>query len=93
MILFSRESGPIDVFIVNQGVFTARELEKHSLEDVKFTIEVNLVGSFNVIKAALPGMKARKGRGPGSISLVHLRLVRFVSRDLKRLDFYFKLYN
>ncbi|KAL0708539.1 hypothetical protein Bca4012_074965 [Brassica carinata] len=64
------ESGPIDVLIVNQGVFTARELERHSVEDVKFTIEVNLVGSFNVIKAALPGMKGREGRGPGSISLV-----------------------
>lgn len=65
------ESGPIDVLVVNQGVFTARELEKHSVEDVKFTIDVNLVGSFNVIKAALPGMKAgREGRGPASISLV-----------------------
>ncbi|KAL0744296.1 hypothetical protein Bca4012_085809 [Brassica carinata] len=64
------ESGPIDVLIVNQGVFTARELERHSVENVKFTIDVNLVGSFNVIKAALPGMKAREGRGPASISLV-----------------------
>jgi 3-dehydrosphinganine reductase len=64
------ESGPIDVLIVNQGVFTAKELVKHSPEDVKFTIDVNLVGSFNVIKAALPAMKARKDRGPASISLV-----------------------
>lgn len=64
------ESGPIDVLIVNQGVFTAKELVKHSPEDVKFTIDVNLVGSFNVIKAALPAMKSRKDRGPGSITLV-----------------------
>ncbi|KAJ0234202.1 3-dehydrosphinganine reductase TSC10B [Hirschfeldia incana] len=64
------ESGPIDVLIVNQGVFVARELEKHSVEDVKFTIDVNLMGSFNVIKAALPAMKAREGRGPASISLL-----------------------
>ncbi|KAF8093298.1 hypothetical protein N665_0385s0045 [Sinapis alba] len=64
------ESGPVDVLIVNQGVFTAKELEKHSVEDVKFTIDVNLVGSFNVVKAALPAMKARQGRGPGSIALV-----------------------
>ncbi|CAN8269923.1 unnamed protein product [Cochlearia groenlandica] len=64
------ESGPIDVLVVNQGVFTAKELEKHSLEDIKFIIDVNLLGSFNVIKAALPAMKARKGLGPGSIALV-----------------------
>ncbi|XP_010486091.1 PREDICTED: 3-dehydrosphinganine reductase TSC10A [Camelina sativa] len=64
------ESGPIDVLVVNQGVFTATELVEHSPEDVKFTIDVNLVGSFNVIKAALPAMKARKDRGPASITLV-----------------------
>ncbi|CAH8361558.1 unnamed protein product [Eruca vesicaria subsp. sativa] len=63
------ESGPVDVLIVNQGVFTAKELEKHSVEDVKFIIDVNLVGSFNVVKAALPGMKARRG-GACSIALV-----------------------
>ncbi|VVB15156.1 unnamed protein product [Arabis nemorensis] len=33
-------------------------------------IDVNLVGSFNVIKAALPAMKAREGLGPASISCV-----------------------
>ncbi|CAH8365287.1 unnamed protein product [Eruca vesicaria subsp. sativa] len=55
------QSGPIDVLIVNQGVFIGKELEKQSYEEVKFMIDVNLVGSFNVIKAALPSMK---GRGP-----------------------------
>jgi len=64
------ESGPIDVLIVNQGVFIGKELEKQSPEEVKFMIDVNLTGSFNVIKAALPAMKAREGRGPASISLV-----------------------
>ncbi|EOA21099.1 hypothetical protein CARUB_v10001439mg [Capsella rubella] len=64
------ESGPIDVLIVNQGVFIGKELEKQSHEEVKFMIDVNLVGSFNVIMAALPAMKAREGRGPASISLV-----------------------
>ncbi|KAJ4882482.1 3-dehydrosphinganine reductase TSC10B [Raphanus sativus] len=38
------------------------------MEEVKFMIDVNLVGSFNVIKAALPLMKGRGG--PASISLV-----------------------
>ncbi|XP_048624083.1 3-dehydrosphinganine reductase TSC10B-like [Brassica napus] len=61
------QSGPIDVLIVNQGVFIGKELEKQSTEEIKFMIDVNLVGSFNVIKAALPSMK---GRGPASISLV-----------------------
>ncbi|XP_019097627.1 PREDICTED: 3-dehydrosphinganine reductase TSC10B-like isoform X3 [Camelina sativa] len=65
------ESGPIDVLIVNQGVFIGKELEKQSHEEVKLMIDVNLVGSFNVIIAALPAMKAsREGRGPASISLV-----------------------
>lgn len=64
------ESGTIDVLIVNQGVFIGKELEKQSAEEVRFMIDVNLVGSFNVIKAALPAMNAREGRGPASISLV-----------------------
>ncbi|CAH8356661.1 unnamed protein product [Eruca vesicaria subsp. sativa] len=65
------EAGAVDVLVVNQGVFTARELERHSVEDVRFIVDVNLVGSFNVIKAALPGMKARDdGRGARSIALV-----------------------
>ncbi|XWS66272.1 hypothetical protein CRYUN_Cryun05aG0185200 [Craigia yunnanensis] len=33
-------------------------------------IDVNLMGSFNVIKAALPLMKDRKYRGPASIALM-----------------------
>ncbi|XP_010546852.1 PREDICTED: 3-dehydrosphinganine reductase TSC10A-like [Tarenaya hassleriana] len=64
------ESGPIDVLVVNQGVFVAEELEKQSLDEVKFMIDVNLLGSFNVIKAALPSMKARKGHGPASIAIM-----------------------
>ncbi|KAL1203313.1 3-dehydrosphinganine reductase TSC10B [Cardamine amara subsp. amara] len=50
--------------IVNQGVFIGKEVEKQSPEEVKFMIDANLIGSFNVIKAALPAMKAREGRGP-----------------------------
>ncbi|ESQ41931.1 hypothetical protein EUTSA_v10014360mg [Eutrema salsugineum] len=61
------ESGPIDVLVVNQGVFIGKELEKQSPEEVKFMIDVNLLGSFNVIEAALPSMKARESRGPASI--------------------------
>ncbi|KAL0457278.1 UNVERIFIED_CONTAM: 3-dehydrosphinganine reductase TSC10A [Sesamum latifolium] len=41
------------------------------LEEMKFMIDVNLMGSLHLIKAALPGMKkSRAERGPGSIALM-----------------------
>lgn len=64
------EAGPVDVLICNHGVFVARELDLHDVEGLKFTIDVNLTGTFNLIKAALPGMKNRGQRGPGSIALM-----------------------
>ncbi|XP_021299027.1 3-dehydrosphinganine reductase TSC10A-like isoform X1 [Herrania umbratica] len=64
------DAGPIDVLVVNQGVFVPQELEKQGLDEVKFMIDVNLMGSFNVIKAVLPLMKERKDRGPTSIALM-----------------------
>ncbi|XVE99142.1 hypothetical protein REPUB_Repub03eG0171700 [Reevesia pubescens] len=64
------DAGPIDVLVVNQGVFVPQELEKQGLDEIKFMIDVNLMGSFNVIKAALPLMKDRKDRGPASIALM-----------------------
>ncbi|MBA0814606.1 hypothetical protein Gohar_020424 [Gossypium harknessii] len=64
------DAGPIDVLVVNQGVFVPQELDKQGLDEIKFMIDVNLMGSFNVIKAALPLMKERKDRLPASISLI-----------------------
>ncbi|XP_012069553.1 3-dehydrosphinganine reductase TSC10A isoform X1 [Jatropha curcas] len=64
------EAGPIDVLVVNQGVFLPQELEKQELDEVRFMIDVNLMGSFNMIKAALPGMKIRDERRPASIALM-----------------------
>ena len=64
------DSGPIDVLVVNHGIFVPQELEKQGLDEIKFMIDVNLMGSFNVIKAALPLMKNRKDRGPASIALM-----------------------
>ncbi|GMI90927.1 TSC10A [Hibiscus trionum] len=64
------EAGPIDILVVNHGVFYIEELEKQGIDEVKTTIDVNLMGSFNVIKAALPLMKDRKDRGPASIALM-----------------------
>ncbi|KAL4308203.1 hypothetical protein GQ457_01G017810 [Hibiscus cannabinus] len=64
------EAGPIDVLVVNQGIFVPQELEKQDMDEVKLMIEVNLVGSFNVIKSALPLMKGRKDSRPASIALM-----------------------
>ncbi|XP_047333378.1 3-dehydrosphinganine reductase TSC10A-like [Impatiens glandulifera] len=64
------EAGPIDVLICNQGFYVARELENLNLEEVKFIIDVNLIGTFNLIMTVLPGMKARKDKGPVSIAIM-----------------------
>ncbi|XVF75683.1 hypothetical protein PTKIN_Ptkin13bG0206300 [Pterospermum kingtungense] len=64
------EAGRIDVLVVNLGVFVNQELEKQGLDAVKLMIDVNLMGTFNVIKAALPLMKARKDPQPASIALM-----------------------
>lgn len=64
------EAGPIDVLICNQGVFVPGELENQDLETAKFMIDVNLMGCFHLIKAALPRMKNRVDRAPASIALM-----------------------
>ncbi|XP_031276593.1 3-dehydrosphinganine reductase TSC10A-like isoform X1 [Pistacia vera] len=64
------EAGPIDVLVVNQGVFVPQELEEEELDEVRFMIDVNLMGSFNMIKAALPLIKKRDGHGPASIAFM-----------------------
>lgn len=64
------EAGPVDVLVCNQGVFVPQELESQELEEVKFMIDVNLMGTFHLIKAALNGMKNRRDRGPASIAIM-----------------------
>ncbi|XP_062146107.1 3-dehydrosphinganine reductase TSC10A-like [Alnus glutinosa] len=65
------EAGPIDVLVVNQGVFVPQELERQGLDEVRFMLDVNLMGAFNMIKAALPAIKLqRRDRGPASIALM-----------------------
>ncbi|KAL3749166.1 hypothetical protein ACJRO7_010282 [Eucalyptus globulus] len=66
----TEEAGPVDVLVVNQGVFLPEELVKQDLDEVRFMIDVNLMGSFNMIKAVLPAMKARTDRRPASIVLM-----------------------
>ncbi|XP_078163713.1 3-dehydrosphinganine reductase TSC10A-like [Carex rostrata] len=66
------EAGPVDVLVCNQGVFVPMELEKQELEEAKFMIDVNLMGTFHLIKAALPGMKrrTRETQLPASIAIM-----------------------
>ncbi|KAM7462706.1 hypothetical protein LguiA_030827 [Lonicera macranthoides] len=64
------EAGDVDVLVCNQGVFVPEELESQSLEEVKFMMDVNVMGTFHLIKAALPGMKNRGDRGAGSIAIM-----------------------
>ncbi|XP_026423386.1 3-dehydrosphinganine reductase TSC10A-like isoform X2 [Papaver somniferum] len=65
------EADPIDVLVCNQGVYIGGELEFQKMENVKMMVDVNLMGTLNLIKAALPRMKNnRKTRGPASIALM-----------------------
>ncbi|XP_020588760.1 3-dehydrosphinganine reductase TSC10A-like [Phalaenopsis equestris] len=66
------EAGPIDLLVCNQGVFIPTELEKQELEEVKLMVDINLMGTFHLIKAALPAMKRRTRETglPASIALM-----------------------
>lgn len=66
------DAKPVDVLVCNQGVFVPMELERQELEEAKFMIDVNVMGTFHLIKAALPGMKrrARETRLPASIAIM-----------------------
>ncbi|KAK1292027.1 hypothetical protein QJS10_CPB17g01900 [Acorus calamus] len=64
-------AGPVDVLVCNHGVFVAQDFETQDLEVAKFMVDVNLMGTLNLIKAALPAMKqSRPQRGPGSIAIM-----------------------
>nr|XP_043609178.1 3-dehydrosphinganine reductase TSC10A-like [Erigeron canadensis] len=62
--------GEIDVLVCNEGVFVAQEFVEQEISEVKQMIDINLVGSFNLVKAALIGMKNRKDRRPVSIAFM-----------------------
>ena len=46
------------------------ELEKQELEEVRFMIDVNLMGTFHLIKALLSRMKHQKEHEPTSIDII-----------------------
>uniref|UniRef100_M1AUV1 Short-chain dehydrogenase n=1 Tax=Solanum tuberosum TaxID=4113 RepID=M1AUV1_SOLTU len=81
------EAGPIDVLVCNQGVFVPQELETQDIEEIKFMIDVNLTGTFHLIKAALPGMKNRADRGPGSIAIMSSQAGQVCSTFCSSLNF------
>ncbi|XP_076949987.1 3-dehydrosphinganine reductase TSC10A-like [Bidens hawaiensis] len=63
-------AGPIDVLVCNQGVFIAQEIVDQDMKNIKSMIDTNLIGTVNLIKAALPGMKNRSDRKPVSIAFM-----------------------
>ncbi|XP_076949983.1 3-dehydrosphinganine reductase TSC10A-like [Bidens hawaiensis] len=63
-------AGPIDVLICNHGYSAPQELENQHLKEIESLIDVNLIGNFNLVKVALPGMKNRSDRKPVSIALM-----------------------
>ncbi|KAK1317257.1 hypothetical protein QJS10_CPA05g00877 [Acorus calamus] len=98
-------AGPVDVLICNHGVFVAQDFETQDLEVAKFMVDVNLMGTINLIRAALPAMKqSRPQRGPGSIAIMSSQAgqvglhgyaaysVRHCSRNSSRMGFMFLLY-
>lgn len=61
-------SNQIDGLVINAGVYKRSPFSEMELEDWKKTLEVNLDGAYNTVKAALPSMKK------GSIVMVSSQL-------------------
>lgn len=62
-------AGTIDVLLCNHGVFVPQELATQDLEEVRSMLDVNVMGTIHLIKAALPGMRSGAA-GPRSIAIV-----------------------
>ena len=57
----ARELGGVDGVINAAGIMLVGPTESFSLADWRRTIDVNLTGTFNVVKSALPWLKQRQG--------------------------------
>lgn len=55
-----RTVGPIDVLIANAGYGHEGILEESSMDDLRRQFDVNVFGAVAMIKAVLPGMRARR---------------------------------
>jgi 3alpha(or 20beta)-hydroxysteroid dehydrogenase len=58
------EFGGLDVLVNNAGIVNFAPIEEYTLEQWNLIIAINLTGTFNGIKAAIPALKAS---GTGSI--------------------------
>lgn len=52
--------GPVDVVVNNAGIAHSAPMQDTALDDLRRLLEVNLVGAFAVIQAALPSMRERR---------------------------------
>jgi len=53
------ELGPVDILVNNAGITRDAMAHKMDPQDFRRVIDVNLVGSFNLCRATLPGMRER----------------------------------
>ncbi len=54
------QSGVPDVLINASGIGILKPIESLTEEDLRLSLEVNLIAPFNLLKAVIPGMKERK---------------------------------
>jgi len=60
----------VDVLICNQGVSTPQEFELQPVDTMRSMVDINLMGTIHLIKAALPYMKRGRNGSPASIALM-----------------------
>jgi NAD(P)-dependent dehydrogenase (short-subunit alcohol dehydrogenase family) len=53
-----RELGPVELLVLNAGIYVVEPFEETSLDTWRRTIDVNLTGAFLCAKRALPAMRA-----------------------------------
>lgn len=59
-VAFVQQAGPIDILINAAGIGIIKPLESLTIKEFTDTLQVNLTGSFLLMKAVLPGMKETK---------------------------------
>jgi NAD(P)-dependent dehydrogenase (short-subunit alcohol dehydrogenase family) len=54
------ELGPVELLVLNAGIYVVEPFEETTVESWRRTIDVNLTGAFLCAKRALPAMRARR---------------------------------